>query len=592
MKRNHFFAARTLRIFFVLPVLAAQAASLVSEDVFLESASKNDLATVKRYLEQGGDVNARNYRGKTALMFAAHNGNAAMARLLIEKGAELNAHNNSDWTPLCFAAEKGHVEIIKIIMAEQEEGFSLSLWDPLEIACKHNRIDVVRTILLLHRYEGLSSMDRRCIPLWKISIAKNEFLSAVGRGDLKKVQMLLSGPGGYDAVTLQQAIDLSQQEGHIELQEYLQKNGQAFIDKAKNQTKLDEDLRKAVAAGDYEKVSALLYKGADILSSDDIAHWNSLQLAARTGHLEILKKLLADDKEGKLFSQFSESLLCGAAEERRVDMVRYLARRIGPAKRIYDYPLIRLVESDDVDILRLMVHQGADVNAIPKWCSDTPLIRAARKGKVRAAKFLIQHGTDVNARDGKGLTALDYAHNEGNNEVAQVLTQDGGRSTSSAREMESPLFSPEVLDNPDRLKTILSRGADLKARDQYGWTPLLYALNYGHPDAAKIMIESGADVNDQGDIMDPCPPLAIATEFAQLELVKLLVSKGADVNAPRSYDGRTALILAASKNNLGIVKFLLAHGARTDIKDRMNKTAEDLARESGYTDILNALKQK
>jgi ankyrin repeat protein len=583
----------TLPIFFILPVLAAQSASKVSEEEFLESVSKNDLATMKRYLEQNGDVNVRNYRGTTSLMFAAHNGNAEMVRLLIEKNAELDDRNNSDWTPLCFAAEKGNIEIIKILMAEQREGFSLSLWDPLRIACKNNQMDAIRTILLLHRYEGRSSFDRKYVPLWKISIAKNEFLSAAGHGDLKTVQTLLAEPGNYDAATLQQAIDLSEQEGHIELQDYLEKNGQALINKANNQAKLDEQFRKAVWAGDFGQVSALLYIGADILSTDNISHWNSLIIAARKGHREILEKILENDRDQKLFAQYSESMLCGAAEEQQVHMIRYLAQRIGPSKKIYDYPLFRLIESDDVETLKLMVQQGADVNAIPKWYSDTPLIYAARKGKMNATKFLIQQGADIDARDKKGLTALDYARNEGHDEVVQILIQAGGQSTPLAREMESPLFSDEVLINPDRLRKLLRHGADLKARNKYGWTPLLNAMNGRvYSNAAKIMIEFGSDVNDPGDMANPCPPVVMATEFAHFELVKMLVSKGADVNAARSYDGRTSLILAASENNLEIVKYLLAHGARTDIKDRMNKSAEDLARESGYTDIVNALKQK
>jgi ankyrin repeat protein len=370
----------------------------------------------------------------------------------------------------------------------------------------------------------------------------------------------------------------------------LNKNVKLIIEKSQDQTKLDEALRRAVRSGDYEKVSALLYKGADRLSPDPIDHYNSLKVAARTGHLDILKKLLENDKDHKLFLKYSESLLVNAAEEQQIDMVRYLTQKIGPAKKIYDYPLFRLTESDDAEILKLMVQQGADINAVAKWYNETPLIYAAKMGKTKAVKFLLQHGANINTRDGKGFTALDHARNEGYNEIVQMLTQSGGKATSRA--MGSPLFNSEVLGNPERLKELLRHGADLKARDSYGWTPLLSAINYGFSAAATIMIEFGADVNDSGDMMTPYPPLVAATEFSRNELIKLLVSKGADVNAVRSYDGRSALILATSKNNLPMVKYLLAHGARKDIKDRLNKTVEDYARESGYTDILNALTKK
>lgn len=85
MIRKYFYAAINLPIFFILPLLAAQSEAKVSEKEFLESVSKNDLITVKRYLDQNGDVNAEDFQGNTALMFAVQNGNVELIRLLIEK---------------------------------------------------------------------------------------------------------------------------------------------------------------------------------------------------------------------------------------------------------------------------------------------------------------------------------------------------------------------------------------------------------------------------------------------------------------------------------------------------------------------------
>ncbi len=54
---------------------------------------------------------------QTALMWAAHEGNAEVAKILIEAGANVNARSMFGWTPLLFAARQGQVATIDALVA-------------------------------------------------------------------------------------------------------------------------------------------------------------------------------------------------------------------------------------------------------------------------------------------------------------------------------------------------------------------------------------------------------------------------------------------------------------------------------------------
>src|SRR4029079_17764049 len=69
-------------------------------------------------LAHGADVNVKErWKKQTALMWAAHEGNAEAVKLLIDAGAKLDDRSIFGWTPLLFAARQGQVDSIKALVA-------------------------------------------------------------------------------------------------------------------------------------------------------------------------------------------------------------------------------------------------------------------------------------------------------------------------------------------------------------------------------------------------------------------------------------------------------------------------------------------
>jgi hypothetical protein len=139
----------------------------------------------------------------------------------------------------------------------------------------------------------------------------------------------------------------------------------------------------------------------------------------------------------------------------------------------------------------------------------------------------------------------------------------------------------------EKVKKLLKEGADLNAKNWFGWTPLHLAAYNGHIEVVKLLIEKGANVNarNNGDT-----PLHLAAENGHIEVVKLLIEKGANVNAKGS-SGWTPLHEAANDGHIEVVRLLLEHGAEPNIKDVWGKTAIDLAREEGYFDIVELIEK-
>mmetsp|Transcript_11450 Transcript_11450/g.24725 ORF Transcript_11450/g.24725 Transcript_11450/m.24725 type:complete len:168 (+) Transcript_11450:345-848(+) len=146
-----------------------------------------------------------------------------------------------------------------------------------------------------------------------------------------------------------------------------------------------------------------------------------------------------------------------------------------------------------------------------------------------------------------------------------------------------------AIDRKDlaALERLLDKGEDIEiSGGMYGETPLMYAIykNGGFPDAVRLLIQRGADVNATVGMQRT--PLMIAAEFNRVDIAQDLIAAGADATI-KYLDGRTAAGWARRYDHKQLAATLEAEEARQVKLLRSNQdqlralTSADMAHEYG-----------
>jgi uncharacterized protein len=199
-------------------------------------------------------------------------------------------------------------------------------------------------------------------------------------------------------------------------------------------------------------------------------------------------------------------------------------------------------------------------------------------------QILERDPTASDARDAIGVSLLMHSLYRGRRDLAELI---------ASKKKALDIFEATALGRLDRLRQNFRDDASaINSRSKDGFTALHFACFFGQPDAARLLIESGAAVDTVAANPTKVMPLHSAASARNLEAARLLLEHGAPgiVNA-RQQAGWVPIHAAAQNGDRPMVELLLKHHADPTLANDEGKTSAMVAREKGHAELAALLEK-
>jgi ankyrin repeat protein/Mg2+ and Co2+ transporter CorA len=337
--------------------------------------------------------------------------------------------------------------------------------------------------------------------------------------------------------------------------------------------------------------------------------------AAENDDADSLRKVLALARE---YGQFSDNFLrvglMRSAERGCVNATEFLlnqkARTDVTGNRLS--PLLRAVERDHYQIVRLLLDHGASPDSQDKD-GRTAIMTAAWLNQADILQLLIMRGANVNALDHRkrnalhnlaadkecrwgwgeeivemllrtdclidgqdelGRTPLHWACATGNWRLAQLLLTRPGGSKIDAAEMrgKTALHIATAHDRVDIVQLLLQHEAAVNACSDGGWTPLHNACERGCAAIVRILLRAGSHINSQ--LLNGVTPLHLAAQGGHHEVVECLLERPDLKRRVRDNFGSTPFLRAAQFKRKDIVLLLAPFNNVDSLSDDVKEASK------------------
>lgn len=506
---------------------------------------------------------AENYEVYDAEIYAKKYGDKIIKELVLNYGKDINQTGDEDIGGLYQAIKHNNIKAVKFFI-ENNANVEIATFDgttPLVLAIEENKPKIVELLIK----EGKANI----YGVYAKETEKYPIYCAVKNKNLNMIKILLDN--NFDLKRESYILSYAMENSDENIVKYLVENG------ADMYSYEITALYQAVLNLNPKLVEYFLDKGASIEKAGETDVYGNIMMAAA----------------GSKFNNSND-------------------------KSPVDLTLLEKSAENSAKIMQMIIDKVDKKLINDSLEGKTPLIIAVGNSYIDTAKILIENGADVNAIDFEGWSALSYAVNNGDIEIAKLLLTNKAKIKDELLiAIKSPIVESRIniikllIDNKANInytdedeftplniaieigdmeltKFLITNGANVNSLMQDGVSLIGYAIAQNNMDLLQILIENGANVNYMGGDSWADTPLQTASRLGLDNVVRILLTRNADINAV-DMNGNTALHTAALNSQLSVVKLLLEKNPNLDIQNKVGNTALHLAVISGNIDIVGEL---
>lgn len=436
------------------------------------------------------------------------------------------------------AAGAGEVELVKLAIANGGvvDGPDLDGRTALHLATVAGAMDVVE--VLMHAGSHIGVCDNG---------GNSALMVAVRQRSLDMTRLLLRHGAMTDTIKAKHAIlQLAFNKDLFELG--------SFLDST-TEMRVATDYRKHV----WQMLLLLLNYGAlcDIIDANGDT---ALHLAAAAGHLEAAQLLLEHGAGLNKKNEYDWTPLEVSKVFNHLDVFQLFIKQGAPTG---DLDLIWLIERNaDVEVVNMLLDRGIDVN-VTNADGWSALEAACTEGCINMVRLLIKRGAEVNrAPIAIVRNPLVQTATNGRSDILTVLLANGARTDIEfgGRSVGSiAMHTAAAQGQTAAVQLLLDNGVDISERAHHSHTVLCEAASSGHVETVEILVANGVDLERRCQ----CDHTALisAAERSQLDVMRYLVSRGADVRAKDKWGHTSLCTIARCTGDEQAVRILLNAGA-------------------------------
>lgn len=524
-------------------------------------------------ISYGPDINKKTKMGNTALFLAVGYCNKEAFVKLMNAGASLEVVCQTGWTALHFAAAHGYTDILAMILPKVPLTERLALgYHPLQWGCKTGQAGVVRQLLLA----GYGKTDKSEQNLLSLAGKHKAVKHALGMGDEEY---------GRQVEEFFQALDnddfpaVCEQLLKLPIDEKIESH---FKGRLLAGTPLHFLLHAVIRLGSPERKLAALNIFIQVIGSsptdpnlEDSQSDTFAHLLLKAGiSLRELPEAIFKKIDLKKTNRKKATLLHIAAKSASPDAVIFLLTRdptlIDQPDRNGRTPIFYAISGCNLKNLQALLAHGADQNFYDNRLI-TPLCLACETSRLDIVKILVEAGADLNQLvTTDALTPLHLALVKQKMEIVRYLMFHGAKCDRPSADGSYLVHIAASKDKVEVIQTLAARGLSLESRNVYGMQPVHLAASSGAVNVLSILksldpstLESrvvvrASSVNkikeSSKSIFRGADPLLLAALYGESKAVKWLFNQR--VNLETKNDVGFGVLAAAANSPvlLGVLK--------------------------------------